>query len=512
MKYQWSETRKEKNDSNEAIFEGAKTSFLNQNSKNISVGSEMDIRNGFLDDVNQNSNCAIKNDNSSDDDLSDDDDNDNDNEQEKSFLPLESELNVFDPLEFLGIDDERKNSTDDEKYSDFNQNNYSIKTPSLKKTFHSKRPRSDDGNVSFNNIRINNNQGTNSKLRTGYSELFSQKTDNGNLIVSSNPNNSITVVSNNGFSDTNLNQISSHINSSNLSQGKTSSNISKGNCNNTKKRIPFINNVKKEDCVDIKNITQKTETQLSPCKTKKEKTTPKKNVINSSSMLMPERQLSNFGLTSLFPQESMMNNNNVGNTRLLGEFEMSNYMTQNSANFNSIFDHGNNTNLDFFKNNYTASNIFKSEFNKNSNFIKDKDNLNDQTLQMIKEEKENDNDVLNKKTRRKREKKKKEKKITIEEIEESEKKQKQTKNKKKIMVNNNGNCNTAQIKNNQNHPYTTLNSNISNPYIINQNNYFTNYPAQYYQPQIPLHLDIPLPSKFMEEKPNISYMYSKPTK
>lgn len=517
MKYQWSETRKEKNDSNEVVIEGSKTSFLNPNSKSNSIGPEMDICNALLDDVNQNSNCAIKNDNSSDDDLSDEDDNDNDNEQEKSFLPLESELNVFDPLEFLGIDDERKNSTDDEKYSDFNQNNYSIKTPSLKKTFHSKRPRSDDGNVSINNnINTNNNQGTNSKLRTGYSELFSQKTDNGSLLVSSN-NNNITVVANSGFSDTNLNQISSHINSSNLSKGKTSSNISKGNSNNTKKRIPFINNVKKEECVEIKNITQngqKTETQLSSTRTKKEKTTPKKNIVTSSSMLIPERQLSNFGLTSLFPQESMMNNNNVGNTRLLGEFEMSNYMTQNSANFNSIFEHGNNTNLDFFKNNYTASNIFKTEFNKNSNFIKEKDNLiehSDKTLQMIKEEKENDNDILTKKTRRKREKKKKEKKITIEEIEESEKKQKQTKNKKKNIVNN-GNGNTAQIKNNQNHLYSTLNNNISNPYIINQNNYFTNYPAQYYPPQIPLHLDIPLPSKFMEEKSNISYMYSKPTK
>ena len=95
-------------------------SFLNPNSKNNSIGPEMDICNALLDDVNQNSNWAIKNDNSSDDDLSDEDDNDNDNEQEKSFLPLESELNVFDPLEFLGIDDERKNSTDDEKYSDFN--------------------------------------------------------------------------------------------------------------------------------------------------------------------------------------------------------------------------------------------------------------------------------------------------------------------------------------------------------------------------------------------------------
>ena len=491
MKYQWSDSRKEKlNESN-----NINNSIINNNDSKINNYLQLKDNDTLINE-NNNSNCAIKNDDSSEEDISDCDecDNENDNEQEKYF-PLESELNVFDPLEFLGIEDERRNSTDDEKYSDINNNNsFPLRTPSIKKNFHFKRSSNDssrsrsnfNANVNNNNNannsanNLNANANSNSKLRTGYSEVFSQKKEsNTGLMLSNNTNNNVI-----SYNDTNLNQISSHVSSSNLS--KNNNTITKPV---TKKKIPFVNNVKKEECEELKSITQ----NATPIK----KNTPKKNTIvfNNNN----ERQLSNFGMTSLFAQESLMNGNN-NNTRFIDNFgEMSNFITQNS-NFNSIFEHNNNTNMDFFKNNFTSSNIFKTEFNKNnSNMIEQNDN-NMNMINEDNEEKEKDDELLSKKTKRKKERKKKEKKITIEEIEESEKNQKIKKNKKPS---------TTQNKQQSTQNFSTYSTCNNNPYIINQNNYFTNYPGQYY-PQLPIHLDIPLPSKFMDDKSNYSYMFPKP--
>ena len=623
MKYQWSDNKKEQLKQEEtSLLSNHAKNMLSDNNVNTSLLGRSDVNmcNSIIYDMN--SNKAIKNDNSSGDEFSEDDniENECDKEGEKSLLPLESELNIFDPLEFMGIEDEheheKRNSTDeDDGYNNIYEddddmlesycNNKSarnsklkasndigscLKTPSTKrtKTHQTKRipfvnnvqnskhkylkaavnNSNSNNNNNKNSLNVSNNnclsasnnnnpEKSNSKLRTGYSEIFSQKSECGLMLTSSNHVNNTNNNNNSGsnltqaISYNNLNQISSHIKtipSSNTTANKVAS--------VQKRKIPFVNNVNKEESDELKhkhnnemkfeienninnnkcfiNPIQETSqfnydkiNEYSPLTNKM--ASPLKKT-NKNSMLFFNQQQSNQYM-SIFQQETMNGippgYNNI-NSRLYGGDGISNFIPQNSVHFNSIFDHGNNTNIDFYRN---TSNIFKTEYC-NTN-IKTNNNLSQHITNTVSNmpKEENTNIVNNnlnncnvscnkevgavspqKKgntTRKRKNKEKKgkdkEKKSTIDDADDTKKYNKIKEQQPQPQQHVNAYANQNQIYQGYSNYNTSNNNNISNPYILNQNHYFTGYPSQFY-PQLPLHLDIPLPSKFMEDK-NSNYNY-----
>ena len=130
--------------------------------------------------------------------------------EQDSILPFDTEL--LDPMELLGFDKIDNN----DKKSDNLSNTISIKvrTPSISKKIHLRhkkisfvnnvKPTESMINSSFVNKSNKNN--TALKLRTGYSEVFSNNNSNNNM----NNVNNLAYTSNN-----NLSEVSSHINNSN---------------------------------------------------------------------------------------------------------------------------------------------------------------------------------------------------------------------------------------------------------------------------------------------------------
>ena len=122
--------------------------------------------------------------------------------EQDSILPFDTEL--LDPMELLGIDNDKRLD-----YSISNK----VRTPSISKRIHLRhkkisfvnniKPTQSMINSSFANKSANNKSNSNGlKLRTGYSEVFSNS--NNNL------NNNLAYTSNN-----NLSEVSAHINQSN---------------------------------------------------------------------------------------------------------------------------------------------------------------------------------------------------------------------------------------------------------------------------------------------------------
>ena len=124
-----------------------------------------------------------------------------------SDVPLDSEL--LDPMELLGFDNDKK--FDQMSNSASNK----VRTPSISKKIHLRhkkitfvnnvKPTESMINSSFVNKSSSNNN-TGLKLRTGYSEVFSNNNSNNNV----NNVNNLAYTSNN-----NLSEVSSHINNSN---------------------------------------------------------------------------------------------------------------------------------------------------------------------------------------------------------------------------------------------------------------------------------------------------------
>ena len=185
-----------------------------------------------------------------------------------SVLPLDTEL--LDPMELLGFEDDKKSLSN------------KMKTPSKKINIRHKKinfvnninPSDSLINSSFVNKSITNKSNKSGvKLRTGYSEIFSNNNSNNNL---NNNGNIISYTSNN-----NLSEVSSHINNSNhyntnLIGENISNNINSKNSNNKeffkeknnedennndkekndsikrKKVIKFVNNVSAEASRELK--------------------------------------------------------------------------------------------------------------------------------------------------------------------------------------------------------------------------------------------------------------------
>ena len=132
--------------------------------------------------------------------------------EKDSMFPLDTEL--IDPMELLGLDP-------DKKFDNLsNSNSNKIKTPTKSKKMHLNLRHK---KISFvNNVKptesminssfANNNKGNSSnlKLRTGYSEIFSNNNSNVNNNNNLNNLNNLAYTSNN-----NLSEVSSHINNSN---------------------------------------------------------------------------------------------------------------------------------------------------------------------------------------------------------------------------------------------------------------------------------------------------------
>ena len=168
--------------------------------------------------------------------------------ERESIFPLDTEL--IDPMELLGIDGDKKF----DNLSNSNSNKMRSPTKS-KKTYTSLRhkkisfvnnikPTESMINSSFANNKSNN---SNLKLRTGYSEVFSN--NNSNVNNNLNNLNNLAYTSNN-----NLSEVSSHINNSNhlinyklenekqISNNKTQI-FNFGNNKSENKEVKNINNI-----------------------------------------------------------------------------------------------------------------------------------------------------------------------------------------------------------------------------------------------------------------------------
>lgn len=441
-------------------------------------------------------------------------DEDINSEQEKSLSPLESELNVFDPLDFLGLEKNSDEDNNNELHLKINENtNFSKKDIKKllgkkrllkKKCFIKNKHNINNDNISedkkcdsFENIE--SKPKSNNKLRTGYSEVFSQHQSDNNIITRNNSN-SI------GISNSlNINQISSKITNSYT------------NTNNVikKKKIPFVNNVNEDECEQLKNqynsiITKKSKEDIKkdiyPSNQIKEQEITPRKVIDYSTfntkIISPNKKNISFNsgnknsLLFFQNQQSNLNNSNIfqydyNNTKYNLDFpsnsmnnqqnDIFNYNPQNSNLNNSIFDIGNNSNFEFFKNN--SSNIFRNDYygNKNmfSNIFKNEDlsknneDKNDSKFYIRNEiDDSNIHTPLKNKTKKKKSLNKNKNKST------------NKKTYKKIS----DDISDTNISANKN----------SSPVFFNQNNYFANFAGQFYQ-QIPIQVDIPHPSIFLED-------------
>ena len=178
-----------------------------------------------------------------------------------SDVPLDSEL--LDPMELLGFDNDKK--FDQMSNSASNK----VRTPSISKKIHLRhkkitfvnnvKPTESMINSSFVNKSSSNNN-TGLKLRTGYSEVFSNNNSNNNA----NNVNNLAYTSNN-----NLSEVSSHINNSNhypngnqagsglfSNQTFLNKNSNKGNNSNINKSpiFNFGNNSKNKDSKNKTNL------------------------------------------------------------------------------------------------------------------------------------------------------------------------------------------------------------------------------------------------------------------
>ena len=509
--------------------------------------------------------------------------------ERESIFPLDTEL--IDPMELLGIDGDKKF----DNLSNSNSNKMRSPTKS-KKTYTSLRhkkisfvnnikPTESMINSSFANNKSNN---SNLKLRTGYSEVFSN--NNSNVNNNLNNLNNLAYTSNN-----NLSEVSSHINNSNhlinyklenekqISNNKTqifnfgnnkSENKEVKNINNIlnnnsnieidtklkrsnltepnnpetkeninpeisikkKKKLKFVNNVSKENILELKekNSSIFDKPEIKNTKANKEKLNmnfsfeSKQKENNNNTKEDVHKAIEKSDKKEINNNQSMNWNYGNGFTRILGNnsnniggFGLNDtnlFLGQNTLNYNSFFD---NTNL--FKSNLNNSNLFKAEHTRNineenqmsqmsymnmnrieerqinqgmmnntsligNNNSNNNDKSKSESIKNSKEEK--DKDFVGKKRKAEEKSKKKEKKAN------NTQKNKEKKSKKNNTNINNNNLKTPSFNNNE---YNNMNNfrnelrGINNNYNMNIINNYANFPYN---------LDIPLPSKFFEESVN----------
>ena len=393
---------------------------------------------------------------------------DNYNSDESCPL-LESDLNMFDPLEFLGIDVEKKN----------NEFKNSIRTPSISKKFYGKKKRKltfvnnvDSKNKILNNQFISNNSNidnknktenndtlkslkSNSHLRTGYNEVFSQNYQNEN----------------------NLNLTYDNLNNNHLSYLSSHNNIDKNTKNiHTKKKIPFINNVTESEYKQLEKINKERQNEYLNQKEKEE-------IKNENSKLNPFKSKESSPLKkyftnnnnsifnfqkSIFPQSNnlsqILNHENTMNINMNTRLNLDNDYFNSNNGFKTIFE----SNL--LKSDYGNSNFYRNDLSKfsNSHFLNNQNYSNITNSNNIKV---NEEQFIGKKKNRNKKKNKKD---------DNDNKKKFDDKKKNIKEIFNNNSNNIGIN------------------INNQNHIFNSYPSNMF-PQLPKNIDVPYPSQFIEK-------------
>ena len=390
--------------------------------------------------------------------------------EQDSILPLDSEL--MDPMELLGFDN-------NDKKSDNLSNSISnkVRTSSI-----SKKIRLRHKKISFvNNIKptesmINSifvNQSTNHKshsvlkLRTGYSEVFSNNNIN-NL-------NNLAYTSNN-----NLSEVSSHINNSNhfgndnqggsgiFGQNYINKNIEKNNNNNNNNKSQMFNfeNISNNE-LKYKNINLNNNTyNEEDLKDKKENNANSKNdtFYNNSNNNDIQRKKKKI---------KFVNNVSKENIKELKEIQERQKSKNSSSFLDSIENKKNNTNILNNSNLFINSNISFGKQNQSQN-NQNKEKENNEKENIINENNNKENQLLMTPV----------KKVSSLKNEESPI-QKNNSNKKKIIINNNHSNNwhygvgtglTRFLANNNSN--LGFNLNDTTPFIgqntINYNGYFDN--------------------------------------
>ena len=388
---------------------------------------------------------------------------------QESSLPLDTEL--LDPMELLGFDNNDKKS--DNLSSSLSNK---VRTPSLSKKIHLRhkkisfvnnvKPTESMINSSFVNKSSNNKSNTALKLRTGYSEVFSNNNSNVNNV------NNLAYTSNN-----NLSEVSSHINNSNhfvnVNQGCNSafSNqsiinktiIKDNNSNNKSKLLNFENNSNNKNSILINNSNFEESS---------------KDVIKGSNIYNNSKNdlLNNYSNDNSSQRKKkkikFVNNVSKENIKELKEFQEKQKSKNNSPFFEKIEEKKDNDDNDNKKNNILfSSNIsFGKQSQNNQSINNDKKN--------IKEEKKKENQLLLTSV--------KEKELSLNNEDSNIfKNNNNNSNKKKVLINNNHSNNwyygmggglTRFIVNNNSNNYLGMNDTI--PFMgqntINYNNLFDN--------------------------------------
>ena len=375
---------------------------------------------------------------------------------------LESDLNMFDPLEFLGIDVEKKN----------NELKNSIKTPSISKKFYGKKKRKlpfvnnvDSKNKIINNQFISNNTNNNNKnenndtlkslksnshLRTGYNEVFSNLQNENNLNITYN-----------NLNNNHLSNLSSHINIDKNTKNKK-----------TKKKIPFINNVTQNEYKQLEKINKERQNEHLNQKEKEEIKNENSKLIKSKESSPLKKYLTNnnnsiFNFQKSFFQQSnnisqFLNHENTMNINMNTKLNFDNDFFNSNIGFKSIFE------SNFIKSDYGNSNFYRNDFSKfsNSHFI---NNQNYSHITYSNNLNINEEQLLGKK------------------------KVKNKKKNKKV-----DNINKKNILDKKEKVKEICNNNNIGMKMNNQNNIFNSYPSNMF-PQLPKNIDIPYPSQFIEK-------------
>ena len=297
--------------------------------------------------------------------------------EQDSILPLDSEL--MDPMELLGFDN-------NDKKSDNLSNTISnkVRTPSVSKKIrlrHKKisfvnnvKPTESMINSTFVNKSANPKSHSALKLRSGYSEVFSN--NNSNNI---NNVNNLAYTSNN-----NLSEVSSHINNSNhfgnkyhgssglFGQNLINQNTEKINNNNSNNKSQFFENNNK---LKNPNINLNNDTNNEKIKDNKES-----NIYNNNSK--NDTQNNNIDNTSQRKKKKIKFVNNVSkeNIKELKEIQE----RQKSKNNSSFLD-----NTDIKKNNTNTINNSNIFLNSNISFGKQNQSQDNQNIEKENLEKEN---------------------------------------------------------------------------------------------------------------------------
>ena len=304
--------------------------------------------------------------------------------EQDSILPFDTEL--LDPMELLGFDKIDNNDKKSDNLSNTISNK--VRTPSISKKIHLRHKK-----ISFvNNVKptesmINssfanksNKSNTALKLRTGYSEVFSNNNSNNNM----NNINNLAYTSNN-----NLSEVSSHINNSNHygnngNQGGTGmfpnqsliiKSLNKDKDNNSAYKSQLINFENNSDLKSKSNINYNINSNIE----EDSKDNKDNNIYNNSKNNTLNNNTNNNDNTNQRKKKKIKFVNNVSkeNIKELKEIQERQRSKNNSLVLDNPENKNNNTNTISTKNiNDNKNSLFRSFSFGNKNLNQSNQNIN----------------------------------------------------------------------------------------------------------------------------------------